>query len=192
MARKKSKEQKHTTSEELMDSSVEINDAEPKVSKNEGVADGKEVSAEEKMKTEVKELNDKYLRLYSEFDNFRRRTAKERLELFKTAGQEVLSAMLPILDDFERAIRSMEDTNDIKALKDGINLVYMKMVNVLDQQGLKAFEAKGEPFDADLHEAVTKIPAPSDDLKGKIVDELEKGYKLNDKILRYAKVVVGE
>lgn len=175
-----------------MDSSVEINDAESKVSENEGSGEEKGVSAEEKMKTEIKELNDKYLRLYSEFDNFRRRTAKERLELFKTAGQEVLSAMLPILDDFERAIRSMEDANDVKAIKDGINLVYMKMVNVMDQQGLKAFEAKGETFDADLHEAVTKIPAPSDDLKGKIVDELEKGYKLNDKILRYAKVVVGE
>lgn len=144
------------------------------------------------LENEVAEQKDKYLRLYSEFDNYRRRTSKERLELLKTAGEDVLTSLLPVIDDFERARKSMEDTDDISSVKEGIDLVYVKFLNTLTHQGLEPFDSIGEEFDADLHEAVTKIPAPSADMKGKIVDEIEKGYKLNDKVIRYAKVVVGE
>lgn len=148
----------------------------------------KEPSIEDK----YNELNDKYLRLYSEFDNFRRRTAKERVDLFKSAGQDILTDLLPVLDDFERALANMNENADVKSIKDGVGLIFNKFKNTLDQKGLKAFKAIGEPFDPDLHEAITKIPAPSKKMKGKVVDEVEKGYKLNDKVLRFAKVVVGE
>jgi molecular chaperone GrpE len=148
----------------------------------------KELSAEEKHN----ELNDKYLRLYSEFDNFRRRTAKERLELFKTAGQDILTDLLPILDDFERALQNMDKKGDVKVIREGVDLVYHKFKNTLTNKGLEPFKSIEKAFDPDFHEAVTKIPAPSKKLKGKVVDEIEKGYKLNDKVIRFAKVVVGE
>jgi molecular chaperone GrpE len=148
-------------------------------------------SAEDKLKDEVAQANDKYLRLYAEFDNFRRRTQKERAELLQTAGKEVIVAMLPILDDFERAAKAMENSTDVNAVKEGVALVQHKLKNILVQKGLKEMESKGAAFDADIHEAITNIPAPSDDLKGKVVDELEKGYFLNDKVVRFAKVVVG-
>ncbi len=150
-----------------------------------------EVSALEKLKEEVAGAKDKYTRLYAEFDNFKRRTSKERIELLQTAGKDVIVDMLPVLDDFERALKSMETATDIAAVKEGVNLVYQKLKNSLAQKGLKEMESKGAPFDADLHEGITSIPAPSDDLKGKIVDELEKGYSLNDKVLRFAKVIIG-
>ena len=148
----------------------------------------KEPTAEEK----YNELNDKYLRLYSEFDNFRRRTAKERIELFKNAGEDILSELLPVLDDFDRALNAMSGDSDIKALSDGVQLVHNKLKNVVQAKGLKPFDAVGEKFDPDFHEAITKIPAPKKKLKGKVVDVIEQGYMLNDKVLRYAKVVVGE
>ncbi len=148
----------------------------------------KEVSAEDK----INELNDKYLRLYSEFDNFRRRTAKEKLELFKTAGEDILTDLLPILDDFERALQNMDKKGDVKVIKEGVDLIYNKFKNTLTNKGLESFKSIEKPFDPDVHEAVTKIPAPSKKLRGKVVDEIEKGYKLNDKIIRFAKVVVGE
>jgi molecular chaperone GrpE len=148
-------------------------------------------SPEEKLKEELSQANDKYLRLYAEFDNYRRRTTKERAELLQTAGKEVIVAMLPVLDDFERAIKSMENATDIIAVKEGVALVQHKLRNILTQKGLKEMESRGAAFDADIHEAITNIPAPTDDLKGKVVDELEKGYFLNDKVVRFAKVVVG-
>ncbi len=137
------------------------------------------------------ELNDKYLRLYSEFDNFRKRTHKEKVDYLKTANEEVLKAILPVIDDFERAIKANENVTDVKAIKDGLNLIYHKLKNTTQQKGLTAFDCKGEVFDADLMEAITHIPAASDDQKGKVVDEVEKGYKLGDKVIRFAKVVVG-
>jgi len=145
----------------------------------------------DKLKEELAQANDKYLRLYAEFDNYKRRTTKERVDLLQTAGKEVIVSLLPVLDDFERAIKAMETSNDISAVKEGVALVQHKLKNILAQKGLKEMEAKGTAFDADLHEAITNIPAPSDDLKGKVVDELEKGYYLNDKVVRFAKVVVG-
>lgn len=140
----------------------------------------------------IAELNEKYLRIYSEFENFRRRTAKEKLDLIKTAGGDVIKNLLPVVDDLERAIKYNESATDIEAVKEGFNLVYTKMKQILEQQGLKEMEALNQPFDVEIHEALTKIPAPSDELKGKVVDVMEKGFYLNDKVIRYAKVIVGE
>jgi molecular chaperone GrpE len=149
-------------------------------------------SQEEQLKAQLDEVNDKYIRLLAEFDNFKRRTAKERIELFKVANQETLKAMITVLDDFDRAQKSMDTANDIDALKEGLKLVHHKLKTTLQNQGLAEMEnAVGKAFDTDVHEAVTNIPAPSEELKGKVVDELEKGYLLNDKVIRFAKVVVG-
>jgi molecular chaperone GrpE len=142
-------------------------------------------------KAKAEEANDKYLRLYSEFDNYRKRTAKEKIELIQTAGEDVYKSILPVLDDFERAIKSNAETNDIKAVNDGVQLVYNKFKSILTQKGLEGMNSIGEHFNADVHEAITNIPAPSDELKGKVVEELEKGYSLNGKIIRFAKVVIG-
>ena len=141
---------------------------------------------------QINELNDKYLRLYSEFDNYRKRTSKERLELFKTAGQDILTDLLPVLDDFERAIQNMDSSDDSEVIQTGINLIYNKFKSILENKGLKHFKSIETEFDPEIHEAITKIPAPSKKLKGKVVDEIEKGYMLNDKVIRFAKVVVGE
>ena len=150
-----------------------------------------ELSAEEKLKQENSNLNDKYLRLFAEFDNYKRRTQKERVELLQTAGKDVVVSLLPVLDDFERALKATENATEVSAIREGIMLVQTKLKSILGQKGLKEVESLNTPFDTDMHEAITKIPAPSDDLKGKVVDELEKGYTLNDKVIRFAKVVVG-
>lgn len=148
----------------------------------------KEPTPEEK----IAELNDKYLRLYSEFDNYRKRTTKERIELFKTAGQDIMTDLIPVLDDFERALQNMDKKADVKTVRKGVDLVYNKFKNTLENKGLKPFKSIETEFDPEIHDAITKIPAPSKKLKGKVVDEIEKGYKLNEKVIRYAKVVVGE
>ena len=141
---------------------------------------------------QIDALNDKYLRLYAEFDNYKRRTAKERIELFKTANADVIKSMLSVLDDFDRAKKSMEIAKDIEAVKEGIQLIHHKLKSTLQSQGLTEMESVvGKTFDTDLHEAITNVPAPSEDLKGKVMDEVEKGYLLNEKVIRYAKVVVG-
>jgi molecular chaperone GrpE len=145
----------------------------------------------ELIKQELSIANDRYLRLYAEFDNFRRRTVKEREEARKSEGKDVIVALLPVLDDFDRAIRSMENLTDVAAVKEGVVLIQNKLKNVLSQKGLKEMQSIGNAFDPEIHEAITNIPAPSDDLKGKVVDEMEKGYYLNDKVARFAKVIVG-
>ena len=155
----------------------------------------KETKKEEKVKevkqeltTEEKfaELNDKHLRLFAEFENFKKRTAKERMELYKTAGESVLTALLPVLDDFERSIKANQKQED-----EGVVLIYNKLKSILETKGLKAMEdPKGQELNTDYHEAITNIPAPSNDMKGKIIDLVEKGYFLNEKVIRYAKVVV--
>lgn len=137
------------------------------------------------------EANDKYLRLYSEFDNYRKRTSRERIDLLKTAGEDVIKSLLPILDDFERAVKSNETATDIAAVNEGVKLVQQKFRNLLLQKGLEPMNTIGQPFDTDMHEALTNIPAPSEDMKGKVVDELEKGYTLGGKVIRFAKVIVG-
>ncbi|WP_439697370.1 nucleotide exchange factor GrpE [Mucilaginibacter sp. AW1-7] len=148
-------------------------------------------TAEEKLKAELAQANDKYLRLYAEFDNFRRRTQKERAEARETEGKDLIIALLPVLDDFERAQRSMEKAIDVAPVKEGVTLIQNKLKNILAQKGLKEMESIGTPFDADLQEAITNIPAPTDDLKGKVIDEMEKGYTLKDRVIRFAKVIVG-
>ena len=153
----------------------------------------KKLSPAQEWEQKHDEVNEKYLRLYSEFDNFRRRTQKEKLELYKTAGEDIMVALLPVLDDFERAEKASSEEQDIKSFKEGIDLIYQKLLNILKQQGLNQMESNvGKSFDVELQEAITKIKAPSDDMKGKIIDEVERGYKLNDKVIRFSKVVVGE
>ena len=148
------------------------------------------VSEAEQLKKQLAELNDKYLRLYSEFDNFRKRTIKEKSELIKTASEDVLKAVLPIIDDFERAIKANESVTDAAPIKEGILLIYNKLKSSVQLKGLIAFDCVGENFDADTMEAITHIPATDESQKGKVIDEIEKGYKLGDKVIRYAKVVV--
>ncbi len=165
--------------------------------KEEVQAEGQEVEntsekAEPSVEDQIKELNDKYMRLYSEFENFRRRTSKEKIELIQTAGADLIKELLPVLDDMERAMESNAKSEDIEAIKEGFQLVHNKFNKILVSKGLQVKEDKGEVFDADVHEAIAKIPAPEENLKGKVVDVVEKGYALNDKVLRYSKVVVGE
>ncbi|MBI5218802.1 MAG: nucleotide exchange factor GrpE [Bacteroidia bacterium] len=146
---------------------------------------------EEQGKT-LEEMNDKYLRLTAEFDNYRKRTLKEKIELMKSGGENVLLGIIPVVDDFERAMQSITAAKELDAVKEGIDLIYGKFKEFLNQKGVKEIEALNQEFNTDLHEAVTKIPASSDDMKGKIVDVIEKGYTLYDKVIRFSKVVVGE
>jgi molecular chaperone GrpE len=152
-----------------------------------------EVNGEEieKLRAEVAELKDKHLRMVAEFDNFRRRTAKERLELVQTAGKDTIQSLLVVLDDMDRAAKQLENTKD-NLVKEGVSLVFNKLRATLQQKGLKTMEAKNEEFNPDLHEAITEIPAPTEEMKGKIIDVVEAGYYLNDKLIRHAKVVVGK
>jgi molecular chaperone GrpE len=149
-------------------------------------------SKEKELQEKIDELNDKYLRLFSEFDNFRKRTAREKLDLVNSASAKLIEELLPVLDDFERAIESNKQIEGCDVVKEGIEHVYNKFYSTLEKQGLKPMDSKEKEFDTDLHEAITRIPAPSDDLKGKVVDVVQKGYLLNDKVVRYAKVVIGQ
>lgn len=146
----------------------------------------------EQLKLENQELKDKYLRLVAEFDNFRKRNAKERLELIQTAGKEVIIQLLEVLDDCDRAEKQLQAAGENDSVVQGVQLVFNKLRNTLQARGLQPMNAIGSEFNADTHEAITEIPAPAPDLKGRVVDELEKGYYLNDKIIRFAKVVVGK
>ena len=141
---------------------------------------------------EIEEQKDKYLRLSAEFDNYRKRTMKEKAELILNGGEKSLSSILPVVDDFERAIKTMETATDVNAVKEGVELIYNKFMAVLAQNGVKVIETKDQPLDTDYHEAIAVIPAPSEAQKGKILDCVQTGYTLNDKVLRHAKVVVGE
>ncbi|MBP8114110.1 MAG: nucleotide exchange factor GrpE [Chitinophagaceae bacterium] len=151
-----------------------------------------EESELEKIKAELAEEKDKFLRKVAEFDNFKRRNAKERIELIQTAGRDVITEMLGVLDDCDRAQKQIEAADDSSSIHEGVLLVFNKLRNTLQSRGVKPMETIGEEFNADLHEAVTEIPAPTNDLKGKVVDEILKGYYLNEKIIRHAKVVVGK
>lgn len=152
-----------------------------------------ELSPEAQLQNELKAEKDKFLRLFAEFENYKRRTAKERIELFKTASEDVMVSMLPILDDFERALNHIEDDKEAEELRKGVMLIYQKLLTTLGQKGLQVIKVeKGDTFDAEDHEAVTQIPAPDKSLKGKIIDVIEKGYKLGDKVIRFPKVVIGQ
>ncbi len=144
----------------------------------------------ETLKAEIEEAKDKYLRLFAEFDNFKKRSVKERFELMKTAAQETITSLLPVLDDFDRAKKSAE--SGAESFSEGVQLVYNKLFSTLEHKGLKAMESTGVDFDPEWHEAITDIPAPSEEMKGKIIDTIENGYTLNEKIIRSAKVVVAK
>ena len=156
---------------------------------NEQMADEQEVS---RLRDELEASKDKYIRLVAEFDNFRRRTARERVELIQTASKDVVSALLEVVDDMDRASEQMEKTEDIALIREGNKLVFNKLKHILQQQGLKAMECMHQEFDPELHEAIAEIPAPAPELAGKVVDVVQQGYYLNDKLIRYAKVVVGK
>ena len=151
-----------------------------------------EISVEEQLTEEVKQEKDKFLRLFAEFENYKKRTSRERIELFKTANEELMSVLLPILDDFDRGLPELKKSEDDAAFK-GMELINNKLINILSQKGLTPIKVEqGEVFDVELHEAITQIPAPTPDLKGKVIDVVEQGYKLGDKIIRYPKVVIGQ
>jgi molecular chaperone GrpE len=145
-----------------------------------------------KLKEELQQQKDKYLRLVAEFDNFKKRTARERIDLIQTAGKEIITSMLDTVDDADRAEKQFQNSDDIAQIKEGVQLVFNKLRTTLQNKGLKAMESIHTDFDVEKHEAITEIPAPSDDLKGKVVDDIQKGYYLNDKLIRHAKVVVGK
>lgn len=156
------------------------------------VVDVVEEPAELSWEDKYEEMNDKFLRLYAEFDNYRRRTNKERIDLIGSASAGVIKDMIPVLDDFDRALANNVTSEDITAVKEGFSLVASKFRGILEGKGLKALKSKGEPFDSEFHEAIANIPAPNKKLIGKVVDDVEKGYLLNDKVVRFAKVVVGQ
>lgn len=179
--------EKELNNEELLNETEQTADA----SAEQGIPSAEELTAEEKLSEELAKEKDKFLRLFAEFENYKKRTSKERIDLFKTANQEVLQAMLPVLDDFDRALAQIAKSGDENALK-GVELIHNKLKDTLVSKGLEQVELKaGDAFDADFAEAITQIPAPTEDLKGKIVDVVEKGYKLGDKIIRFPKVVLG-
>ena len=196
--RKKSKNEAQTAenaASEQDTSTQETTEASEEQSKKDGDSTN-ESSAEldelSKVQADYAALNDKFLRLYSEFDNFRKRTAREKVDLIGSASGDIIKDLLPILDDFERAIKANEEAADPDSLKEGFELIHHKLLNILTAKGLQPMDAQGKQFDVDNHEAITNVPAPSDDMKGKVVDVVEKGYLLNEKVLRYAKVVVGQ
>ena len=198
------KEEKITTEEETINDSIEeenqSNDSDEKDNKKEKKSSKKKKNKDDKLKERINELEnnlqekeDKFLRLFSEFDNYRKRTSKERLDLLKNASADIIAAILPVIDDFERAMLNQKEKEEGEAenADEGITLIYNKLTRILAQNGLKEMECMGEAFNPDLHEAIAQSPAPKDDLKGKIIDVVEKGYYVNDKLIRFAKVVVG-
>ena len=178
--------EKNTNEEQVNENSTQVNEAEAN-------AEGQvEEAVEQTMEEKYNELNDKFVRLYAEFDNFRRRTNKEKVDLISSASASILKDLIPVLDDFERALDNNEKSDDIEAVKEGVKLVAHKFKSLLESKGLKQMVAKGETFDSEFHEAIANIPAPEESLIGKVVDDVEKGYLLNDKVIRFAKVVVGQ
>ncbi len=175
---------------------AEPKDSKKKTSKKKKSSTSSELEKKDKeiedMRYKLSDINDKYMRLSAEFDNYRKRTLKEKTELFKTAGGDVLSDILPVVDDFERALQSMDNAENVDAVKDGVNLIFTKFKEFIKAKGIVEIDAMHKDFDTDLHEALTKSPAPKKKLKGKVVDVIQKGYKIDDKVIRYAKVVVGE
>lgn len=179
------------TPEKEISVETEENQVEEKPKKKSRRFSGSKAKVEE-LTTELAESKDKHLRLFAEFENFKKRTMRERLDLLKTAGQDTINKILPVLDDFDRAKKSAEDEGTDEQLSEGVLMVYNKLYAVMGTLGVKPMETNGEVFDAEIHEAITEIPAPSEEMKGKIIDTVEKGYYMNEKIIRFAKVVVGK
>lgn len=191
------KNQQQNTAENAQ-TAAESQETETQETQKEG-EEKKELTAEEKLEKELEEAQkvideqkDKYLRLSAEFDNFRKRTIKEKAELIKNGGEKAINAVLPILDDLERALQNMQKAEDVKAIYDGVELIYQKFLKNLHQEGLERMEPVGQDFDTDFHEAIALVPASSEDQKGKVLDCVQTGYKLNEKVIRHAKVVVAQ
>ena len=195
------KKEKETVKEQVEDTQTQdqANEApqekeaqEAKAEEQEEAVEEPKLSKEESLQIDLAEAKDKYIRLYSEFENFRRRTSKEKLEMASTANASLMEVLLPVLDDFERALKNMDEKVEANSMREGVELIQTKMSNVLSQKGLKVMEVTaGDEFDADMHEAITQIPAPKEALKGKIVDVVERGYTLGERVIRFAKVVTG-
>lgn len=193
MAKEKDKTVKADEKAKKTDEAETVKDelaAEPEEQREEDVPEG--VKKTDELEHQLAVANDKYLRLSAEFDNYRKRTLKEKMELTKNAGEKLLTDILPVVDNFERALASMEKSDDIVAIREGVELIYASFKDFLSRNGVKEIDCVNDDFNTDEQEAVTKIPAPTEDLKGKVVDCIQKGYKLNDKVVRFAKVVVGE
>ncbi|MCR8916845.1 MULTISPECIES: nucleotide exchange factor GrpE [Bacteroides] len=194
---KQNEEELKSQTQEAETANADMEEAKAKVEEQE--EEKRELTPEEKLTEElekaqraIEEQKDKYLRLSAEFDNFRKRTMKEKAELIKNGGEKAINAVLPVLDDLERALQNMEKTEDVKAIYDGVNLIYQKFLKNLHQEGLEKMEPVGADFDTDYHEAIALVPAQSEEQKGKVLDCVQTGYKLNDKVIRHAKVVVGQ
>lgn len=194
---KQNEEELKSQTQEAETANADMEEAKAKV--EEQKEEKRELTPEEKLTEElekaqraIEEQKDKYLRLSAEFDNFRKRTMKEKAELIKNGGEKAINAVLPVLDDLERALQNMEKTEDVKAIYDGVNLIYQKFLKNLHQEGLEKMEPVGADFDTDYHEAIALVPAQSEEQKGKVLDCVQTGYKLNDKVIRHAKVVVGQ
>tara|TARA_R110000744_G_scaffold194385_2_gene313248 strand:+ start:888 stop:1445 length:558 start_codon:yes stop_codon:yes gene_type:complete len=182
-------DKENTFDEEFLED--ELLEGETQEQKQDVEIEGEELSEEETLRDELAKEKDKFLRLFAEFENYKRRTSKERMELFKTAGQEVIVSLLPVLDDFDRAMKELAKTDDKEVFK-GIELINVKLNETLKSKGLEILEVRaGDVFDAEIHEAITQIPAPNKKMKGKVIDVIEKGFKLGDRIIRHPKVVVG-
>jgi molecular chaperone GrpE len=192
MAQKETMNQEQDTAEK-QDNFEELNiNSDADIPGNTHLSNPEADNATEKLQAEVDEQKDKYIRLFADFDNYKRRTAKERYELIQTAGKDVITSLLDVLDDCDRAEKQMQTTEDIEQVKQGVQLVFNKLRNTLQGKGLKVMESINTDFDVEKHEAITEIPAPTEELRGKVIDEVQKGYYLNDKIIRFAKVVVGK
>lgn len=177
--------------EDIIEEQVEATTAESTT--NEETVEVEELSTEDRLNKELGQEKDKFLRLFAEFENYKKRTSKERVELFKTASKDVMVSMLPVLDDFERALLHIEDDKEAEELRKGVVLIYQKLLTTLSQKGLAAMEVKkGDVFDSEIHQAITQVPAPSKNLKGKIIDVVEKGYTLGETVIRFPKVVIGQ
>ncbi|TVP49863.1 MAG: nucleotide exchange factor GrpE [Mongoliibacter sp.] len=185
------KEEQSTSSEVKQGQDTDLNQPSENID-NESSSETIEISPEEKLKQEVQELKDKYLRLYSEFENYRRRTAKEKLDLIKTASEDLIKEILPVIDDFERSFKASQVISEADKVREGNQLVFQKLLKVLEGKGVKVMsDLVGNNFDSETQEAITQIPAPNEELKGKVIDVVENGYTLGDKVVRYAKVVIG-
>lgn len=172
---------------------VEESQVRDDINETEDQSQAEEITVEEQLKEDLVKEKDKFMRLFAEFENYKKRTTKERIDLFTTASEEVIVSLLPVLDDFERALMHIEDDKEAEELRKGVLLIYNKLLTTLEKKGLAKTDVRqGDAFNADNHEAITQIPAPTDDLKGKVIDIVEKGYKLGEKVIRFPKVVIGQ
>ncbi len=194
MSKKKNKQEKDIEKDATAKTANPIEEQEttPQEEKQENAATEEETSPTAELENQIAELKDKYLRQVAEFDNYRKRTLKEKTELILNGGENIIKSLLPVIDDIERAKKNMETADNVEALREGVDLVFKKLITTLENAGLKKIDTEGKDFNTDEHEAIAMIPAPSDEAKGKVIDCVQPGYKLNDKVIRHAKVAIGQ